>query len=429
VHGVAVGLQAPSDHEVPLQRQERHTPRVTKQTSRHVDLSLGQASHSRGPPPAADGSKLPGFRQAVAVASPRRCVARVETGSGSPEKSSNRRDGRPQPSVSSKQRCVVKKIYRRRDRSAHRSVSNTMTRNAFMPKYLQSGMFVPPMTPWRCDFAGISRRPMKRRADRMRRLKALFEVTLLMLWLVPASAFAQPQPVPAPAGSDGPTEQPGSPILCVPGKQDACACPAGASGVQRCNNQGTGFDPCDCANPVTPPPPPQAEAKPDVDLGSKAQPSAPQPQPPAPPAKRRRPGLGLIIGGSVVFGVTWITTSVASGIAAGVGAAAASVDGNPGCTESVGWGALPLFGPFIVAGEYPNYYKQTNYGGLANCADYTEVVTGVATVAGLVQFGGAAMLGAGIALAVSGSSDDASVAVGLSPAPGAYGLSVTFGRL
>src|SRR5258708_18367686 len=33
---------------------------------------------------------------------------------------------------------------------------------------------------------------------------------------------------------------------CVPGQQVACACSAGAMGVQVCNDQGTGLASCDC---------------------------------------------------------------------------------------------------------------------------------------------------------------------------------------
>lgn len=35
---------------------------------------------------------------------------------------------------------------------------------------------------------------------------------------------------------------------CVPGKTESCACPGGAEGVQSCNEDGTGFDACECGS-------------------------------------------------------------------------------------------------------------------------------------------------------------------------------------
>ncbi|HRI68550.1 MAG TPA: hypothetical protein PK156_30185 [Polyangium sp.] len=34
--------------------------------------------------------------------------------------------------------------------------------------------------------------------------------------------------------------------VCIPGQQIACACPGGFSGAQACNEQGSGYDPCQC---------------------------------------------------------------------------------------------------------------------------------------------------------------------------------------
>jgi hypothetical protein len=34
--------------------------------------------------------------------------------------------------------------------------------------------------------------------------------------------------------------------LCVPGKQDFCACPGGKQGIQACLQDGSGYGPCDC---------------------------------------------------------------------------------------------------------------------------------------------------------------------------------------
>ncbi|MFO0556168.1 MAG: hypothetical protein U0271_47765 [Polyangiaceae bacterium] len=39
------------------------------------------------------------------------------------------------------------------------------------------------------------------------------------------------------------------PERCVPGEQVSCACPNDTNGVQACNEEGTGFDACTCADP------------------------------------------------------------------------------------------------------------------------------------------------------------------------------------
>lgn len=36
------------------------------------------------------------------------------------------------------------------------------------------------------------------------------------------------------------------PLACVPGKQEACACPGGAKGAQACRADGSGYDACAC---------------------------------------------------------------------------------------------------------------------------------------------------------------------------------------
>lgn len=45
------------------------------------------------------------------------------------------------------------------------------------------------------------------------------------------------------------TTDPGG--ACVPGQSVACACPNGTKGAQVCNAQGSGFEPCECADPTT----------------------------------------------------------------------------------------------------------------------------------------------------------------------------------
>jgi Sulfatase-modifying factor enzyme 1 len=46
-------------------------------------------------------------------------------------------------------------------------------------------------------------------------------------------------------GSDS-TGDSGSTTNCSPGKQESCACPSGQDGVQRCVDDGSGWEPCQC---------------------------------------------------------------------------------------------------------------------------------------------------------------------------------------
>lgn len=58
-------------------------------------------------------------------------------------------------------------------------------------------------------------------------------------------------------GTGGSAEDPGDagedpedpPPVCVPGRQESCACVGGAQGAQICNSNGTGFGPCACPRP------------------------------------------------------------------------------------------------------------------------------------------------------------------------------------
>lgn len=52
-----------------------------------------------------------------------------------------------------------------------------------------------------------------------------------------------------PGEPDDPPDEPDQ--VCVPGKQEACACIGGAQGAQICNANGTGFGPCGCPRPDT----------------------------------------------------------------------------------------------------------------------------------------------------------------------------------
>src|SRR5690606_15703367 len=44
------------------------------------------------------------------------------------------------------------------------------------------------------------------------------------------------------AGEDG-----AAPMVCAPGKVEACPCPGGGQGAQACRDDGAGYGPCECA--------------------------------------------------------------------------------------------------------------------------------------------------------------------------------------
>ena len=181
----------------------------------------------------------------------------------------------------------------------------------------------------------------------------------------------------------------GSPTVCTPGQQIQCACPGSASGAQRCNAEGSAFDACVC----------NAIASPSER-----------------PRKKNR-GVGLIVGGTVLTGVIYLATASAIGIALGVDDLYNGE--SPRCTGSLPWGFLPLAGPFITAGEYPNFRKRNADGRSNDCTDYTGVVRGIAVVDGLVQLAGASMIAAGVALRSTGPGDDtSSLSFGISPVGG-----------
>src|SRR5690606_20058839 len=47
---------------------------------------------------------------------------------------------------------------------------------------------------------------------------------------------------------DGATGEDGAaPMVCAPGKVEVCPCPGGGQGAQACRQDGTGFEPCECA--------------------------------------------------------------------------------------------------------------------------------------------------------------------------------------
>jgi hypothetical protein len=132
----------------------------------------------------------------------------------------------------------------------------------------------------------------------------------------------------------------------------------------------------------------------------------------------RNAGIGLFV---TMYGLTVI----GSGVAYGTGAAN-EAPGDPICTESTPWGFLPLVGPFILAGSYPDYQKLDRAGGTAGCADYTAAVTAVSVIDGLVQITGAALLIAGLAMGGPATDDDASIGVEVRTmsVPGGAGLAI-----
>jgi hypothetical protein len=58
----------------------------------------------------------------------------------------------------------------------------------------------------------------------------------------------EPEPAPAPAAAPPAPVPPKPAPACVPGSTQACTGPAGCSGGQACNADGTGYDPCNCGS-------------------------------------------------------------------------------------------------------------------------------------------------------------------------------------
>lgn len=52
--------------------------------------------------------------------------------------------------------------------------------------------------------------------------------------------------VDTPDGSSDSSGNPG-PMVCISGETQECLCPGQTMGVQACNSEGTGYDPCDCS--------------------------------------------------------------------------------------------------------------------------------------------------------------------------------------
>jgi hypothetical protein len=88
-----------------------------------------------------------------------------------------------------------------------------------------------------------------------------------------------------------------------------------------------------------------------------------------PPRYVHRPRVGLIVGGSFLFGVTWGVTSLV---------ATAQFDCDGPCSLKPSWGLLPVAGPLLL-------------GGTSAQVVTIEVLDAAAQVAGL------AMIGIGIA--------------------------------
>lgn len=64
---------------------------------------------------------------------------------------------------------------------------------------------------------------------------------------IPDSGSPDASDAQADASADAKDDPP--PQVCVPGKQEACACVGGAQGAQACNSTGTGYGPCICPKP------------------------------------------------------------------------------------------------------------------------------------------------------------------------------------
>lgn len=190
-------------------------------------------------------------------------------------------------------------------------------------------------------------------------------------------------------------------VLSVPRLVAASALTLSLSGLAAAQQPGAYVPPPPPAGyPVQPvaPPAPVYQPAPTYQPAPAYPPPAPvyQPQPVYPaypqpvvvvPGRQRslvrydtRPRTGLIIGGSVLLGVTWLSSVLAAGIVGAINDAC-TIDNGSSCLTSAWPLYLPVVGPFIQLG-----YVQGQ--GLATARTFL-------VIDGLLQAGGLAMILAG----------------------------------
>ncbi|MGO8999278.1 MAG: hypothetical protein ACLQVI_38625 [Polyangiaceae bacterium] len=232
---------------------------------------------------------------------------------------------------------------------------------------------------------------------------------------------------------------------CVPGAQVACACPGGTSSVQVCTPDGAGLGPCDCskaappaAAPIAPAAqqPSSATAAPAATSGEAPPPTAPAPTGTATPAAagnyapapwtrphahEARRGHGLIVAGLVTLGVGYILAVIGGGVAAAVDGYQNSNTGTS-CVPNNGWMFVPIVGPAITTGSYPNAIVIGTKGKYENCGSGAGGMVAFGVIDSVLQIGGALLLGTGVVMgATDHTRDSAPPTAGFSVKPGVAG--------
>jgi hypothetical protein len=146
-----------------------------------------------------------------------------------------------------------------------------------------------------------------------------------------------------------------------------------------------------------PPIPPVAPGPPTIERWDADQPA------PAGYHLETRPRMGLVIGGSVLLGTTYTPMAVAGVFVA--------VSGEP----AGALGAIPVAGPFVVAGLINRGSSGGDGGGAG------ALITSLLIVDGLAQTAGAAMLIAGLASPRRVAVRDRGATVTVMPTPLSFG--------
>jgi hypothetical protein len=130
--------------------------------------------------------------------------------------------------------------------------------------------------------------------------------------------------------------------------------------------------------------------------------AAPAPAPWKPPASAST-GRTLTLFGGVALAAGYVIGAIAGGVGTGLAASQTSEYGSGNtCAGSSALSFIPLVGPFMTLGSYPNHDVAAYNNGVLethlHCTDYKGVVTGIVVTDEIIQIAGAAMLVTGLTL-------------------------------
>jgi hypothetical protein len=132
----------------------------------------------------------------------------------------------------------------------------------------------------------------------------------------------------------------------------------------------------------------------------------------------------MLIGGIVTLSLGYFF-AIIGGITAVATNAAEQASHGASCTKVPGWAFVPLVGAPVVAANYP-HYAIIGSGGELHCNDYTGAVTGFIAFDSILQLGGAALIGGGLALNLAKPTSDEAPPPRVMVRPGAVGTPAGF---